>query len=123
MFNTVFPFDAIAVSNGSTGPPPPPPFNCTENVSLTDDVISSFDVAVTVTSTEPVAPLPGVSTRLPLPSSDAVSFAGSELETVYVNKSDSVTTSAFSIFTKSFGRTMLSELTFQSGRSESAVFE
>ena len=46
--------------------------------------LSSLDVAVTVTSTEPVALLSGVSTRLPLLSKDAVSFAASELETVYV---------------------------------------
>ena len=57
-----------------------PPFNCTENVSVAVE-LSSVDVAVTVTSTEPVALLPGVSTRLPFPSNDAASFAASELET------------------------------------------
>ena len=73
---------SVVLPNDSTiiGSAVPPPFNCTENVSLAVE-LSSLDVAVTVTSTEPDASPTGVSTRLPLPSNDAVSFAESELET------------------------------------------
>ena len=78
----MLPADSIAVNATPPSPPSPPspPFNCTENVSVAVE-LSSVDVAITVTSTEPVALLFGVSTRLPFPSNDAASFAGSELET------------------------------------------
>ena len=79
----------------------------TEKVSLAVE-LSRLDVAITVTLTVPVASPTGVRTRSPLPLNDAVSFAESELEAEYVNNADSVTTSAFSIFTKSCGWTMLS---------------
>ena len=109
--------DAVPTSSigVSTGP------SCTENVCSADDVLSSFDVAVTVTSTELMALPSGVRTKSPLPSNDAVSFVGSETLTVYDNKSDSGTSSTFSNFAKSSGWTRPSGSTFHSGREGSAV--